>query len=88
MNTKLDHALNVAGRIAAGFAIAVAVACTVAISYADPEPVAARTQAKPEVVRLDPVVVTMSRDRFEAMHAGMKNDSRLAQVAARLLNRG
>ena len=67
MNNTLANITTFVASLAAGCGAAIAIASTAAVSQAAPmlRPVA--TPAPIEVVRLEPVVVTVSKARFEAM---------------------
>ncbi len=68
MNKTLNTLMHRAGRLTFAFGTCVALACAVAIIKVAP---AGIENAKPatEVVRLEPVVVTISKDRYAAVRA-------------------
>lgn len=84
MKTTVTTALTFAASVAFGCAAAIAIASSAAVSQTAPSlrPVAT---APTEVVRLDPVVVTISRAAFDAI----RNDgNEVAATAARRASRG
>ena len=74
---KFIHTL---GRFAVGIGVALGVACAVVIVSSPPA--IERTQAiQPgAMVRLDPVIVTISAQRFDAIRAESRDSTMLAHV--------
>ena len=71
MNKSLNTLIHGAGRFAVGFGTFVALACAIAIINVAPAGIE-QTKAATEVVRLDPVVVTISKARYAAVRAEAK----------------
>ena len=67
MNTRLGNITTFVASLAAGCGAAIAIASTAAVSQAAPSLRPIETPAPLEVVRLAPVVVTVSKARFDAM---------------------
>jgi len=65
--SRLNGIITFAASIAVGFSAAVAIAGAAAVSQASPT--LRRIQPAPDVVRLDPVVVTVSKKFFDAVRS-------------------
>lgn len=74
--TVVGNVLTVVASVAAGCAAAISIASTAAVTEASPM---LRQSAQTEVVRLEPVVVTISKQAFETV----RNEERAATELAR-----
>ncbi len=65
----IDRSIETVGRFAVGLGTALALVCAFVIVETDPEKGGATVAATAEVVRLDPVVVTISANRYAELQA-------------------
>ncbi len=76
----LERISHTIGRYAVVVGSALAVACVVAIVSSPRAIEPAQVDQPAEVVRLDPVIVTISAERFDAIHAETSGSSMLVHV--------
>ena len=74
----VDGSLRAGGRLLVLSGTALAISCVIAIARETPEPSSARV----EVVRLEPVVVSISAMRFDEIRAEEAGQTRLAKRAS------
>ena len=81
MNTTklLGNVLTVVASVAAGCAVAISIASTAAVTEASPT---LHRQPQAEVVRLEPVVVTISKQAFETVRREERAATELARANA------
>ena len=79
--TLIDRIIHTAGRFAFGFGTALALVCAFVIVAIDPRLDGSTAAAPAEVVRLDPVVVTISADRYDELQAALREPSAVVRVA-------
>jgi hypothetical protein len=83
-----ERTLETAGRFAVGLGSALALVCAYVIVSGDPGLGVAEVAKAPEVVRLEPVVVTISAERFAAIQAEERGASMLARKHDAKLKQG
>ena len=71
--------IEVVGRFAVGVASALALVCAYVIVSSDPGLGTVEVAKAPEVIRLEPIVVTISAERFAAIQAEEQGASMLAR---------
>ena len=69
MNTTTPTTLSAVGRWSVALGTTLALACAIAFAYGAPGLRSMHSIGAPDIVRLDPVVVTISKDRFDAIRA-------------------
>ena len=85
MNTTLGNVMTFVGSVAVGCGAAIAIASAAAVTHEAPslrsKPMQRTQQPAPaEVIRLAPVVVTISNERFEALRNAGTGESKLADA--------
>ncbi len=89
MKTTLTSVMTFVGAAIVGCGAAIAIASTAAITHEAPMLRPASIRSVPqEVIRLEPVVVTISRSSFEALRKEMQDETQLARNKDRKAGRG
>ena len=91
MKTTLTSVMTfvAAAAVGCGAAIAIAIASTATLTHASMLRPASVKSVPQEVIRLEPVVVTISKTGFEAVRKQMQDDTQMARnLDSRRANRG
>lgn len=75
-----EKLIRIIGRFAVGVGSALAVVCVVAIVSSAPALGPTQAVQPAEVIRLDPVIVTIAAERFDAIRAELDGPSRQVHV--------
>ena len=84
----IERVIHAIGRFAVGLGSVLALVCTFVIVTSDHALGLTEVTQPAEVVRLDPVVVTISAERFDAIRAEAQGPSRLVRTPGRKTNEG
>jgi hypothetical protein len=74
----LDGTLKATGRIAVLLGTALAITCAITLAQRASTLPAPKPVSQAEIIRLEPVVVTISAERFTAIHAEAERETLLA----------
>ena len=77
----IDRTIHAVGRFAVGFGTALALVCAVVIVTTGPRLDAPSAAAPAEVIRLDPVVVTISASRYAELQSTLREPSVVVRAA-------
>ena len=77
----IERVIETVGRFVVGLCIGLALVCAFVIVTTDPRLDVPATAAAVEVIRLDPVVVTISADRYDELQAASRAPSAIVRIA-------
>ena len=79
----INTLIHTGGRLAVAFGTFVALACAIAIIKVAPDGIENTRLAQSEVVRLEPVVVTVSKAQYDAVRAEAQRPSLFVRLFAK-----